>query len=180
MVLFLSMVSCSFSIPHFEIPGPIQASDLTGIWEITYSDSGHDVLVINGDGTYCQHYSNSKQVYEYSSSWLPWQMSELPSGEIRLQMGSGRYFLNGALYYEDWGGNPDELYDPFEKDSLRSKDDLPLVVVRNRKGELLLYHLWTSSDRGFPIIGGENEYFRRANLSASNGHTLDNGPHCVP
>ncbi|NIV31735.1 MAG: hypothetical protein GWN58_20295 [Anaerolineae bacterium] len=70
--------------------------------------------------------------------------------------------LEGARYFPDsLAQQAYGLYDPFAKEILRPIKELILSVRVDLEGELVLHHMWTGSDRGFALIGGEKLYFRR-------------------
>jgi len=61
----------------------------------------------------------------------------------------------------DWGLQPQLFYDPFADELTQMVDELILVVQVDAKGDFILHHLWTSSDRGFLLIGEDREFFQK-------------------
>lgn len=151
LVLLLLPVTCQ--APYSNPPATFQDSDLVGIWEAHYWGGGVDRLIIRADGTFKQIYRKSD--CEYKTPWNKWWVERLPDGRARVH-------LEGARYYLIWVERGDYLFhDPFGNESIEMTEELVLNIRRLSSGEIILHHMWDSSDRGFAIIGGEAEMFRR-------------------
>lgn len=137
-------------------PATFQDSDLAGTWEDHYWGGEVDRLIIRPDGTFKQIYCNGD--YRYETPWNKWWVERLPDGRVRVH-------LEGARYYLTWVERGDYLFhDPFGNESIKMINELVLNVRRLPSGEIILYHMFTSSEEGFPIIGfigWETEMFRR-------------------
>ena len=53
------------------------------------------------------------------------------------------------------------VYDPISEDFVDMKEELVLNVRSSKDGELILLHLWSTSDRGYLVFGSSSEEFRR-------------------
>ena len=167
IVVIISLLGISYLLPRlpqfpetpYQNPAPnMVESDFVGTWEANYLNYGHDKLAFYPDGTFEQFYDIQYSGYTFQSPQNKYRLEKLPTGEIRLHLAGGRYFLAGE--------SPDqynvyELYDPFVGITVIVDGDLILQVRMRPSGEIILHHLWTSSDRGFALIGGNTEYFRR-------------------
>ena len=103
---------------------------------------------------------------------------------VRIHLYGARYYLAGIELAEtngrrelknpcltrtdcSWGLEPREFYDPFIDELVQMVDELILDVRVDGSGNLVLHHMWTSSDRGFALIGGNEEiFFRTASASS--------------
>ena len=56
---------------------------------------------------------------------------------------------------------PIKAYDWIGDNWVDVSGQLALNIRMDSSGEIILLHLWKSSDRGFPIVGGESEIFRK-------------------
>ncbi|OGO40819.1 MAG: hypothetical protein A2W36_05860 [Chloroflexi bacterium RBG_16_58_14] len=171
-ILFLA-TACGVSFEN--PPDNLQESDLVGVWEAHYGSRGTDWMIIRADGTYQQIYDNSREDYFYKSPRNKWWLERLTNGLIRIHLSGGRYYLAGIDIGEReglgpvcppddpdcfWENQPEVFYDPFAKESIEMVGELVLNVQLDKNGNLILHHMWTSSDSGFAIIGGEEEIFR--------------------
>jgi hypothetical protein len=146
--------------------------DLVGTWVARYSPSRIDRLEIRGDGTFKQTYQDrsSDNDYVYETPWNHWSLEYLPDGRVRIHLQGARYYLAGNSVGElegltaptryDAGGENRWFYDPFGEELTHMAKELALNI-RSVRGELILHHMWTSSDRGFALFGGEGETFRK-------------------
>lgn len=149
-VLLVLPVTCQ--APYLDPPATFQKSDVVGIWEAHYWGGDVDRLIIKPDGTFKQIYR--KGDYTYETPWNKWWVEHLPDGRARVH-------LEGARYYLIWVEQDELFYDPFGNESIEMTEELVLNIRRLSSGEIILHHMWDSSDRGFAIIGGETEMFRR-------------------
>jgi len=156
VVLPLSVTGCiGWEAPYLNPPATFQDSDLVGTWEARYWEAGVDTLIIRADGTFKQIYrDNYKKDYVYETPWNRWWVERFPDGRVRVHFEGGRYFLG----FTERG---EVFYDPFADELVKMPGELILNVRKLSSGELILHHMWTHSDRGFGLIGGETEMFRR-------------------
>lgn len=155
VVLVLSVTSCiGWEAPYSNPPATFQDSDLVGTWEAHYWIGMVDKLIIKADGAFKQIYRDRAQNYIYETPWNRWWVERFPDGRVRVHFVGARYFLGFT--------EQDEVfYDPFADELVEMPGELILNVRRLSSGELILHHMWTHSDRGFGLIGGEVEMFRR-------------------
>jgi hypothetical protein len=164
-------------------PSPtFQDSDLVGTWETRYAGwpaGDIDRLIFRGDGTFRQIYENYiVNGYLYETEWREWWVESLPDGRVRVHLPGARYYAAGIGTAELEGlappcptsepgctGEPrlppQSFYDPFAREYLKMAGELVLNVRVDSAGELLLHHMWSHSDRGFPISGCQRKLFRR-------------------
>jgi hypothetical protein len=178
----LLLVSCSE--PLGGPTTPVQISDLTGTWVAHYGEDTTDTIVLKDDGTFRQVYQDVNKNYIFETTWNEWNLDQLPSGVIRIHLHGARYYLEGIIIAEKdgrkdpenpcltpddctWGLEPLLFYDPYAHELVEMLDELLLDVRADKSGNLLLHHLWTSSDRGFAIIGGKQELFFRSTPTSS-------------
>jgi hypothetical protein len=170
---FVSACSTQFSNPA----SSIKMSDLAGTWVTEYYAGASDSVTLNENGTFRQIFNDTYHNYIFDSRLRQWKLEQLVSGEVRLHLYGGRYYLNGISFAENngrnnikdpcqeadctWGSEPYFFYDPFAQEFTRMVDELLLVVQVDAGGKLILHHVWLSNDRGFAIFGGEVEVFRR-------------------
>jgi len=175
LILVALITSCE--APYSNPPTTFQDLDLVGTWKAHYMEWGIDQLVFREDRKFKQIYrDNLMKGYVYETPWNKWWVERLPDGRVRVHLQGARYYLAGIERAErdGWGDPcPKELpdcgwdripylyYDPFGKESVDMVGKLILNVRVDFSGEILLHHMWTSSGRGFAIIGGEAEEFRR-------------------
>lgn len=153
LLLMLLLLPVTCQAPYSNPPATFQDSDLVGTWEAHYWEGDVDRLVIKPDGSFKQIYRKGDYVYE--TPWNKWWVERLPDGRARLH-------LDGARYYLIWVERGDYLFhDPIGNESIKMIGELVLEIRRLSSGEIILHHMWDSSDRGFAIIGGEAEMFRR-------------------
>jgi hypothetical protein len=137
-------------------PPDLEEANLVGTWETQYTKQSIDRLQLRADGTFKQTYEeHTEKPYVFETPWNEWQMERLPGGLMRVHLKGARYFLASPAIQA--GG----LYDPFAGEFLHPVKELVLGVRMTCDGELILHHMWTGSDRGFALFGGEAEYFRR-------------------
>jgi hypothetical protein len=179
-LLFLPPL-CYSLVPHLEQPykdppATISAEDLTGIWVARYP-SGTDELQLTEDGTFrqCYRHSDTSQC-SFDTPWTQFSIEPLPDGRVYIHLPGARYFLAGERIAELDGqedpcplpdcpipsGQPRTFFDPVGHDTVEMPGELLLNIRATSHGELALLHMWTSSDRGFAIIGGDHEEFRKA------------------
>jgi len=169
--------SMACSVPFQAPPVSLQMKDLEGTWEVQYYKDSRDVLILRGDGVYKQLYQKTADPpYRFETPWKPWSLEPQSGGGFRVHLEGGRYYLAGIRIAEldgmgdpcgdslpecGWSKLPRPFYDPYAREWIEMVNELVLTVVSDRKGNLLLHQMWTTSDAGFPLIGGEKEYFRR-------------------
>ena len=152
IILLVSACKPSFENP----PLDLEEADLVGTWEAQYSKQSADRIQLKGDGTFKQTYEErTEKGYVFETPWNEWELEQLPGGLMRVRLKGARYFLASPAT------QPGGLYDPFAEEFLHPVEELVLGVRMNSDGELILHHMWTSSDRGFALFGGEKEFFRR-------------------
>jgi hypothetical protein len=170
----LSACSSSFTNP----PKTFQESDLVGTWQTSYEKNETDTLVIADNGTYQQKYVDQNTKYSFVTNWNSWSLEKNPDGSIYVFLSGGRYYVEGVRIGElngrgdscpsnlpacISGSSPRIFYDPYSKENIEMVNELVLNIRYDSRGNMFLHHMWTNSDRGFAIIGGETEFFRRAN-----------------
>jgi hypothetical protein len=181
LVLTMTAARCGVQSgrPFSNPPATFQEFDLVGIWETDYWGTGVDRLIIKADGTFKQIYQDRKvEDYAYKTPWNEWWVERLPDGRVWVHLQGARYYLAGIRiaereglhdpgpedqpdFWGEAGPPPRSFYDPFGKEFLEMVGKLVINVRSDSSGKTLLHHMWTSSDRGFAIIGGEAEVFRR-------------------
>jgi hypothetical protein len=155
----------------------IQMSDLEGEWQANYASGVTDKLVFRSNGTFRQVFEDVQKGYVFDSSWNDWTIEQSSKGFARLRLQGGRYYLEGITLAEtngrknpinpcldgdcSWGFEPRIFYDPFSDEVVHMVDELLLLPFSDSKGKIILHHIWTSSDRGFALIGGEKEIFNK-------------------
>lgn len=174
-ILVLAIFFCMRQT-QFTSPSAVKFTDLEGVWIARYSfwkNWGIDTLTIKSDGTFRQVYERSKEKYVFDSGWNQWTLEETPTGVVRLHLQGGRYYLGGISMGEYDGklpciqndcaleGMPLLFYDPFTKENIHMVGELLLVVQLDSDNRLILHHVYTDSDEGFPLIGGNTEIFHR-------------------
>jgi hypothetical protein len=175
-VILLAMLN-SCSTRFINPPSDLSISDLQGVWIARYSKESTDIITINSDTTYNQVFKDDIQNYVFDSGWSTLTLEDLPNGMKRLHLDGARYYAEGIFLAETNGRkNPDTpcleedctwglqarlFYDPFADELIQMVDRLILVVLVDPQGNLVLHHLWTSSDRGFLIISWDREVFYR-------------------
>jgi hypothetical protein len=170
--------------PFMNPPVTISEDDLLGTWQTEYMEWGSDIITINRDGSFKQVYED-KHIedgkFEYKSPRNSWWIEKLSDGRVYLHLKGGKYYLNGVSFAKrvDTGDSiciddsplcanatrlPLYLYDWIGDDFVRVEGELILNIRATQSGEIVLLHLWSSSDKGFPLIGGDSEIFRRTSI----------------
>jgi hypothetical protein len=157
-------------------PKSLQKSDLVGVWQTKYGKNEVDTITIGGDGSYQQKYINEDWNYIYETGWRSWRLENRPDGSIYVHFSGGRYYLEGIRRGEldgrgdfcppdcNSGFDPFPFYDPYANVDIEMVNELVLSVRADTRGNIVFHHMWTSSDEGFPIIGGGTEIFRRVDI----------------
>ena len=161
LVSFCLMIAKSMNAQGFSYAGAeISEEDIVGKWSAVYDGESYDTILLFPEGTYQQTYVESAPSnYKYGSDINNWYLEYLEDEGIYLHLESGRYYLAGTSYFENQGwGNP-YLYDPFSRKLVHPKDELILVVLYDQSNNLILHHLWTNVDQGFPVFRKDQEYF---------------------
>jgi hypothetical protein len=144
---------------------------LEGVWEAQYG-VGTDKIILKEDGRFKQIYQDHiDQNYIFETPWNNWHIERMSNGFTRIHLEGGRYYLAGNDFADIEGKKvfgTSSLYDPFSQGFVTIEDELILVVVQDQTGELILHHLWTSSDRGFALFGGTKEVFYKVNPESNN------------
>lgn len=152
---------CTFlDTPPFTVPdNEVTEEDIIGTWTVEYGE-GREKITFFPEGKYQQVYEDNKQNYFYTSNIYNWYIEITEEGLYYLHLEGGRYYLAGISYFENdgWGRS---FYDPFAKKIIQPDNELILVVVNDKSKNLILHQLWTSPDRGFPILDKDEEYFKR-------------------
>jgi hypothetical protein len=172
-MLFGSACTSQFVNP----PKEFDETDLMGTWIANYSEGRIDTIHFQADGTYKQIYENSNINYKFETGWDNWEIEIFPDGRIWLYLQDGRFYKAGERIGELAGqgdpcptehpdcihGNyPRSFYDPYDTQySTEMVDRLVLAVRATPEGDIILHHMWTTTDRGFAIIGGEKEIFQK-------------------
>lgn len=187
------LIGCSKDInlaseaPFLDPPKNLDTIELSGTWTTNYMEWGTDKIIIRSDGKYKQIYSD-KNVndgnYEYETPWDDWWVESFPDGRKHLHLSGAKYFLEGVAASEKFGGSflpctddnpscenglikvPFLAYDWIGDEFVETQNELILNVRVDSDGNIILVHLWISSDRGFPLIGGESEIFRKEELES--------------
>lgn len=175
-ILLMAVACGGLEAPYSTPPSTFQESDLVGTWETHYGRSV-DRLILRKDRTFKQIYRDGYRKDDiYETPWSRWWVERFPDGRIRVHLQRARYYVNGIRVAEldgmgdpcpeelpdcGWGHRPQSFYDPFADESVEMVGELVLNIRRRSSGELILYHLWTTSEGGFPIIGAESQMFRR-------------------
>jgi len=181
-----SSIRLAQEAPFDNPPSSLTEIDLIGSWVTEYLGWGTDKIVLGSNGKYKQtfidpSYENGEYIFE--SQWNDWWIEVLPDGRQHLHLENGKYFLAGVAFSEkithgivlpcrendsSCEENPRTitwpLYDWIGKEYIETPSELILNIRVDSSGELILLHLWTSSDRGWAIFGGEIEIFRRVSL----------------
>lgn len=173
----LALASCvNTGAPWSPPPPGIQAAELVGVWEARYDKYRVDQLVLRADGTFKQTYRDVQPPgYTWETSWKDWRLERLETGDVRIHLAGARYYLAGKDIAEKegvWettpgidgslGPLPWAYYDPFSRNSILMVNELVLNVRLDKTtGEIFLHHMWMSGDRGFALLDGDREKFRR-------------------
>ncbi len=119
--------------------------DFIGVWQTDFRSGGNriDILILQGDGTYQQRFSNFNLEYQYSSEWKDWWMELRESGGYQLHF-EGMKFCGGVT---GTCVDPREIelgfYDFCEDGWFTLNGELVLSAVRDPSvpGEIRLRHL---------------------------------------
>jgi len=156
-------------------PSGLAESDLIGSWVANYSETRSERLILMADGTYTQIYTDSRDSYRYENTGNLWWLELFSNGNVYIHLEDGRYYLAGETIAELYGRNepcppdfpnclwnnqPRIFYDPYANESIEMVDELLLTIRIDQNENIIFHHMWTSSDRGFAIIGGQSELFR--------------------
>jgi len=162
--------------PYSAPPAALHDADLVGTWQASYGKGSVDSITLRADGSFRQVYSDPAEGdYLYETPWNRWWLEHGPDNLVRLHLEGARYYVGGIDIAEREGMEPeldlDSLgssgpypawfYDPFAEEHLFMVGELTLNVRVDSSHELLLHHLWTHHDRGFPLYGCQSEQFRR-------------------
>jgi hypothetical protein len=160
--------------PFDNPPNSFKVDQLVGSWMTKYSNSRTETLIIQPGGKFTQIYEEGGNIIQTNQNY--WWIEPLDDGRIYLHLEGARYYADGAfdtkinhapcptgdIYCEEMATKfPIEGYDWIGKDWVDMANQLILNIRMDSSGDILLLHLWKSSDRGFPIIGGEAEIFRK-------------------
>lgn len=169
-------------VPFFNPPLSLDESLLVGTWKTEYMEWGSDMLEIKSDGTFRQTYKDNNLDdgnYIFESAWNGWWIEQFADGSAYLHLEGAKYFLQGVSFAEKLGGYsipcedindtlcegemvpvPFRAYDWINEKFVDMNKELILNIRVDSSNNIILLHLWSSSDRGFPLIGGEAEIFR--------------------
>lgn len=177
IIIILIVLSNTACAAYFKNPADnFKPSDLEGIWKTQYGAHTEDQLIIISDGTYKQIYEDSKTNYSFETLWNKWWVENSPDGRKYIHLEGARYFLNGIEVAErdgmgvpcpdnfpncGWDKLPFQFYNPYTYENLVMAGELVLTILTDLSGNLVLHHMWTSGDRGFAIVGGNEEIFHR-------------------
>ena len=152
--------ACSGWDDFADPPAELEGTDLVGLWETSYGRYSRDRLELRADGTFKQRYevdTPAEEPYVFETPWNEWHLEHLSDGRVRLHLAGARYFA---------AGRPPKgrLWDPFAWEEVLPKRYLVLNVRVLNGFEYVLYHMWTTHDRGFSLFGGESLFFRRRDV----------------
>lgn len=156
----------------------VTEADLEGIWIADYGAGTSDKIELAANGLFQQEFLDVRHDYRFATGWRGWRLERYEDGYLQVHLKGARYFLEGIERAEadgridptdpcltptdcDWGLRPFAFYDPFRQELMHMVGELVLIVRTDSGGNLMLHHVWTSGDRGFALIGGEQEVFRR-------------------
>jgi hypothetical protein len=157
--------------------------DIIATWEANYGKGITDTLVIRSDGTYKQLYEDLNTGYKFETEWNHWKIKRFSDGRVWLYLDGGRYYVSGERIGEldgkgdpcpeeypncIHGKTPRTFYDPNETNfSLEMLDRLVLTVRVSSKQTIILHHMWTTTDRGFGILGNNKEFFTKIEATSN-------------
>lgn len=184
-VLSIVLVSCGE--PYGAPVNVVQKADLLGTWIAHYGTGTTDTILLKDTTTFQQRFTDTNQNYIYESNWNKWELEYLSNGLYRVYLYGARYYLAGIEVAEtdgrrdpknpcltptdcSWGVEPRQFYDPYTQGLVQMVGELILDVRVDASGNLILHHMWTSSDRGFALIGGDQEIFYRTELLSPQGN----------
>lgn len=152
--------------PYSAPPAQLDALDLVGTWRTNYALSV-DTLVLRRDGTFKQIYEDRLHPrHRYETPWNQWNVHRFPDGRVRATLEGARYYAAGTRVAEDGGrfGGEMRFYDPIAHEFLDTERELVLNVRVDSSGELLLLHMWSTGDDGYPVFLCGWTFFRRVDL----------------
>lgn len=174
----LPLVLSGCGAPYLNPSDTFRGADLVGTWKLSLPGGSVDHLILRADGTFQQIYQDGAQRdYLFESPRSPWWTERRSDGSLRLHLKGARYYLDETETAERNGRGrcsstlpgcqldqePYPFYDPFAGETVYMLDELVLEVRQTSRGELLLHHLWLTGDRGFALIDGQSEIYRRVN-----------------
>ena len=136
-------------------PPAFSESDLVGTWEAKYCSSRCvDRLILRPDGTFKQIYRDTwEEEYLYETPWNKWWIERFPDGRVYVHLEGARYYPDGIEVAEEQGiafGKPWGYHDPFDPEKgfgfVEMAGKLVLNVRALRSGEIVLVHMWSSSE----------------------------------
>lgn len=182
-------LSLASEAPFFNPPDSFRESLLVGTWYTSYMEWGEETLIIRPDGTFRQIYHNhaNNGDFSFETPWNRWWVERLPDGRMYLHLMGAKYFLQGPSFADKLSNGylipcpqeraracdddkvqiPFYAYDWIGGEYIPMAGELILNIRVDSSGRIILVHMWSSSDGGFPIIGGESEIFRK--MSPSTG-----------
>ncbi len=172
-VVLLVLAACAEIADSRNPPAAFRESDLVGTWAVDYYRyRGDDQLILRADGTFKQTYGNEKEDYVFETPWNEWGVERFADGRVRVHLRGARYYLGGIREAEQegvipsplvTGGEPRHYYDPFARDKGWRDWSVPMIgqLILNVRllpsGELVLAHMWPSSEYAF----GDSQVFHR-------------------
>jgi hypothetical protein len=104
--------------------------------------------------------------YVYETGGNSWGLQRLGDGRVRVRLKGARYYPDGIAVAEagGWGHGTLDFYDPITVRPVDMDGKLVLNVRVDPDGELILYHMWSTGDQGFALIGCERDIFRRVEM----------------
>ena len=173
LFFFLSGLTCSKAGRFTNPEEGLQKSDLIGTWETSYTPRETDQIRIREDGKCRQIYRDTGENYYFDTGWKECYLDTFVDGRVWLYVERGRYYVSGEDFAEGDGSGYFEnglsypFTDPYNFDADTNMVNRLVVTVRmDNRGEIVFHHLWTSTDRGFALIGGESEIFRRVEVES--------------
>jgi hypothetical protein len=178
LVLIICIVFCKFvvyilrgsdlqnEVPFLNPSDRLANEDLVGTWRSAYLFWGVDTITLRQDGTFKQFYRDkyvNSGNFVFETSWNPWWLERLSDGRVYLHLKGARYFLDGVSLSEKFSTKSFYFYDWIGDDLVKMTGELILNVRIDEEGNILLVHLWSSSDQGFPLIGGDSQIFKEVN-----------------
>lgn len=174
IIFCLSLTACN---SDYRLPTQdIDPAKLLGSWQAHYGKDAIDTITLYADNSFKQTYLNQSQSYLFEITGSEWSLESRSNNLFRIHLLNARYFHAGIEFAENdgrknlsspcltvdnctWGLEPYLFYDPFVNDFVEMVDKLVLDVVIDSYGNVLLHHMWKSSDQGFPLFGKDREVF---------------------
>ena len=159
----LESLRMCLAAPYGNPPPGLGESELVGTWEARYGRSV-DRLVLKTDGTFKQAYASGYvEGYIYETAWNSWGVQRLRDGRVRVLLQGARFYPDGIAVAEEggWGHGAESFCDPMSVHPVDMDGKLVLNVRVDPDGLLILYHMWSTGDQGFALIGCERGIFRR-------------------